>query len=284
MINRIKNNVNSKIAHFKETPFEGVSYLIPVIMLVISAIYALMTYNEFKDSTTGNGLQFTEGQIEVYLQCVKMEVTCFLAAMICLLKGRFKEFKLLDKFLFFTWWTIPFVLQFNTVAFLIAFTIMTSIVLITIYNVTKIGSSKLLVFVNVAVFLLAPFYLLYLQNQELFSQLFILGIVLIGGFAIFGVGPAVIGSNNRVRNANTETTDNVTSRAQGKYQKKLELHLNTTFWVDRDIINTPCVYYKNNVGAKSQACTVYEFEKGEVAIYNKKQRIMNVPGCKMPER
>lgn len=67
---------------------------------------------------------------------------------------------------------------------------------------------------------------------------------------------------------------------------------NTLFWKDKGSglgIFTPsplvdCIYVKNHFGQKDYVCTVYDFEKGNVAIINKGVRIINIAGCKMPER
>ena len=279
----LKEIFGRKIKLIKNNPYESAACIVPIVMLVISVIYALITYNAFKDNINSD-MQFTEGRIDVYLQCIKIEVLCFIVVLFCLLKGKFKQFKFMDKSLICLWWVIPVFFMFSEVAFLISFVLTSSLILITIKSVTQNRSCILLVVVNVVVFWLIPFYLLYLQNEELFNNWFLLIIILVAGYGIFGVGPVLLGGGVGRRTSNVESMDNTNDRQKDKCQKKVDLYLNTVFWVDRDIINTPCVYYKNNIGAKSQACTVYEFEKGEVAIYNKGNRIMSVPGCKTPER
>lgn len=73
------------------------------------------------------------------------------------------------------------------------------------------------------------------------------------------------------------------------YQKVKKLDLNTSFWRDKGgygilVPQADGIYYEDAQGGKTYACTVSQFEKGEVAIFNKGKRIMNIAGCKKPER
>lgn len=119
----------------------------------------------------------------------------------------------------------------------------------------------------------------------------VIAIVVVGG--VMFLGGKIFLSGNGESSGSSSTGGSVSSSSKGthsenkpkeKYQKPIKLDLNTTFWVDTDIIGCRCVYYKNNIGAPNQACSVYDFEKGNVAIFNRGKRIMSVPGCKTPER
>lgn len=119
----------------------------------------------------------------------------------------------------------------------------------------------------------------------------VIAIVVVGG--VMFLGGNIFLSGNGESLGSSSTGGSVISSSKGthsenkpkeKYQKPIKLDLNTTFWVDTDIIGCKCVCYKNNIGAPDQACSVYDFEKGNVAIFNRGKRIMSVPGCKTPER
>lgn len=118
----------------------------------------------------------------------------------------------------------------------------------------------------------------------LIAFVFIGGALLVIGkiFLCGGDGSSV--SDNFDSSHLSTTRNNITDKPKERYQRKVELQLNTMFWVDNNYMGCKCVFYKNNINADSSACTVYEFEKGEVAIYNKGKRVMNIPGCKLPER
>ena len=79
------------------------------------------------------------------------------------------------------------------------------------------------------------------------------------------------------------------SKVKEKSQKKKEYDFDTKFWRDRGgygvgVPQADCIYMRNTWGEKTYVCTVLDYEKGNVAIINKKVRIMDVAGCKEPER
>ena len=80
-------------------------------------------------------------------------------------------------------------------------------------------------------------------------------------------------------------------KAQPKkeFQQKKEFNLNSAFWRDEGgngimIPTGDCIYVINGWGEKTYVCTVHDYEKGKVAIINKKVRVMNIAGCKTPIR
>lgn len=87
----------------------------------------------------------------------------------------------------------------------------------------------------------------------------------------------------------SSSTSRTESKPKEKYQQKKEYDLNTTFWRDKGgygiaVPQADCIYMKNAWGEKTYVCTVHDFEKGNVAIINKRVRVTNVAGCKTPER
>lgn len=79
------------------------------------------------------------------------------------------------------------------------------------------------------------------------------------------------------------------NKQEEKNQKVIKLDFDTVFWRDEGgygiaVPQADCIYMRNTWGEKAYVCTVYDFEKGDVAIMNNGKRIMNVSGCKTPER
>ena len=63
------------------------------------------------------------------------------------------------------------------------------------------------------------------------------------------------------------------------------------FWRDKGgygiaVPQADCIYTKNAWGEKTYVCTVLDFEKGNVAIIDSKTkgRVMNIAGCKYPDK
>lgn len=91
----------------------------------------------------------------------------------------------------------------------------------------------------------------------------------------------------------TSTSSKVTRNSK---EVKKELHqqvkkfeIETVFWRDKGgngitIPQGDCIYFKNSRTNKDYVCSVYDFEKGNVAIIVKGKRIINIAGCKFPER
>lgn len=106
-----------------------------------------------------------------------------------------------------------------------------------------------------------------------------------GGGSSSGARASHSGSSSRGDNYSTDFA----KVEKGPKQEVQKYDLNTTFWRDKGgcgawVPRVDCIYYKNMWGEKKYACTVEDFEKGKVVILNKGNRIMNVAGCKTPER
>ena len=124
--------------------------------------------------------------------------------------------------------------------------------------------------------------------------LVVLGVVaILGGEVLLSEGGESSGSSRSSSSGRNISTSSSNSRPESKpkenNQKKLEYNLNTTFWRDKggSGIITPqadCIYVKDVSGYKAYVCTVEDFEKGNVAIINKRVRVTSIAGCKPPRR
>lgn len=124
----------------------------------------------------------------------------------------------------------------------------------------------------------------------------VVAIVVIGGAIFLGGKIFLSGSGESSGSSSVggsvgtpSSTSRTESKPKEKYQQKKEYDLNTTFWRDKGgygiaVPQADCIYMKNAWGEKTYVCTVHDFEKGNVAIINKRVRVTNVAGCKTPER
>ena len=119
----------------------------------------------------------------------------------------------------------------------------------------------------------------------------IIGAVLWIGFKVFieGGEEGSSSSSSSVTSVSTSSTIEAKVVNKQQYQEVKKYDLKTTFYRDKGGygITTPqadCIYFKDTWGNKKYSCTVNDFEKGKVAIINKGSRIMNIVGCKTPER
>jgi hypothetical protein len=124
----------------------------------------------------------------------------------------------------------------------------------------------------------------------------VVAIVVIGGAIFLGGKIFLSGSGESSGSSSvggsvgtSSSTSRTESKPKEKYQQKKEYDLNTTFWRDKGgygiaVPQADCIYMKNAWGEKTYVCTVHDFEKGNVAIINKRVRVTNVAGCKTPER
>lgn len=109
----------------------------------------------------------------------------------------------------------------------------------------------------------------------------VIGVILIG--RIIGKDDSNSSTNTSFSKNKSSNSKNKTEPKKEKYQKSRKFDLNTTFWRDKggygvDTPTADCIYYKDNMGVKRSACTVKEFESGDVAIYNKGKRITTIAG------
>ena len=124
----------------------------------------------------------------------------------------------------------------------------------------------------------------------------VIAIVVVGGVMFLGGKIFLSGSGESSGSSSvggsvgtSSSTSRTESKPKEKYQQKKEYDLNTTFWRDKGgygiaVPQADCIYMKNAWGEKTYVCTVHDFEKGNVAIINKRVRVTNVAGCKTPER
>ena len=152
---------------------------------------------------------------------------------------------------------------------------------------------------NVAfTYIFIPLALLLIENiipiiVGIVGLVIVIGAIILGGKIFLngdGESSGSSVSSNLGRRINVSSSNSrQENRPKEKYQQKKEYHLNTIFWRDKGgcgivVPQADCIYVKNAWGEKTYVCTVDDFEKGNVVIINKKARIINVAGCKTPER
>ncbi len=149
-----------------------------------------------------------------------------------------------------------------------------------------LGHSAVALVISYVVF---PLLLWIIENAIplLIAIALIIGVVLVG--KIIAKSDSNSSTNTSFSKNKSSNSKNKTEPKKEKYQKPKKIDLNTTFWRDKGGygIDTPtadCIYYKDNMGVKRFACTVKEFESGDVAIYNKGKRITTIAGCQPPKR
>lgn len=165
------------------------------------------------------------------------------------------------------------------------------------------------VFNILANFIAMPLIVLVLENIIPLSLAGIVLLVVIVIFYIFSLGSATAGggsssssrsggysssysthSSPQLENHKSTVIEAKTAEKQfDRSQKKKEFNFNTTFWRDKGgngvfIPLADCIYHKDTWGEKRYICTVDDFEKGEVAIFNNQERITLIAGCNTPKR
>lgn len=149
-------------------------------------------------------------------------------------------------------------------------------------------------------YIAAPLVVLLLENiiplVSGIAVLAIIGLVIFLGFILFlggGDGECTSASGSYSSGSSSSYSRNEIKETKlvekQPYQEVKKYDLNTTFWRDKGgygvmVPQADCIYFKNTWGEKTYSCTVSDFEKGKVAIMNKNKRVMNVAGCKTPER
>ena len=141
-------------------------------------------------------------------------------------------------------------------------------------------------------FIIMPLGVLLLENIIPLATM--IGFVaVVGGVILFIFKVLLAGTGADTVSTNNSSSSNVSPKMKPtekqQYQKIEKIDITTTFWRDKGGSGfvTPtgdCIYYKNNIDAKAYVCTVYDFETGKVAIMYKGSRVMNIAGCKTPER
>ena len=148
-------------------------------------------------------------------------------------------------------------------------------------------------------YIAVPVFFLFLQNVILLAVLAVAIIFMVICMYFFvgmiGSGDAAPPSDktplaksnkkisNEVKNASSESINKV-----AKVRDK-KIDLNSSFWRDSGgygIVHAQNdgIYFKNIAIDKGYACSVSEFEKGTVRIIHKGSRVMDIPGCKRPEK
>lgn len=152
-----------------------------------------------------------------------------------------------------------------------------------------------LLFVNIAV----PLFFLVLENIIPLVTgavaLVVIGVLIFFGFKIF-----LSGGDSTSTPSTSSGRDNYSTQKEVVNETKLETKPSNQkeikdwsgpFWRDKGgygffVPQADCIYVKNAWGEKTYVCTVYDFEKGNVAIidYKTKCRVMNIAGCKTPAK
>ena len=144
-------------------------------------------------------------------------------------------------------------------------------------------------------YIVLPLCLLLIENliplcTEIAAIVIIGGAIVFGCIAYFGGGGESSGSSKTGSGSiNSATRSGSGKSPKEKNQQQKVYDLNTTFWRDKGgygiaVPQADCIYMKNAWGEKTFVCTVSEFERGDVAIINKKVRITKVAGCNTPMR
>ena len=135
-------------------------------------------------------------------------------------------------------------------------------------------------------YIVLPLLLWIIENAIplLIAIALVIGVILIG--KIIGKDDSNSSTDTSFSKNKSSNSKNKTEPKKEKYQKPKKIDLNTTFWRDKGSgeISVDCIYFKDNMGVKRPACTVKQFESGDVAIYNKGKRITTIAGCQPPKR
>lgn len=138
-----------------------------------------------------------------------------------------------------------------------------------------------------------PLLLLFLQNIiPLVTGLLALIIIVVVVVVLFYF--ISLGGNSGSDNTNYKSNNEESKREPSKpvemapTQEVKKYNINTVFYVDKgDGLFEPCgpcIFYKDGFGFRQCVCSVEYFEKGKVAIVNKGVRVMNIAGCRRPQR
>lgn len=192
----------------------------------------------------------------------------------------------------------------NLRAVLIIYLIVAAVALITfivLVFITKecrwmVGYTALaLLFAKIAV----PLFFLVVENIiPLVTGAVVL--VVIGVLMVFGFKMFFSSSDSSSASTTSSGRDNYSYQREEVRETKVETKSSNQkvikdwtgpFWKDKGGYGamTPqsdCIYVKNSWGEKTYVCTVFDFEKGNVAIidHKSKNRVMNIAGCKTPEK
>lgn len=187
---------------------------------------------------------------------------------------------------------------------LITYVVITLIAII-LFNVLIISTSYVRWMLGYSIqvallyFVIVPLVFLLLENIIILGAIALICIIsaLVIGFVLLGVssssgesssssgdsfGSSInkSSSNSRVSTAKSEPVE------KEQYQKKLNYDINTIFWRDKNRNGGVCdaIYHKDMFDDTVFVCSVSDYEKGKVAIYNKGKRVINIGNCKTPER
>lgn len=320
MKNLLKEKTNEfiyNIKNFKTIPIQSLLTIIPFIVCIITILVFLIGFIMFIAqggySTQMNALKliftngfksgFTKGTTYLFYNNILATVitTLLLINLVLIVINVFKNDTRAKKILISATLIIPIVAviilliiflggnnrDLSTSGFII--TMISILMLLGFFVLLFFTESreyyKSFIFTVTLYFVGAPLLLWFLENIVM-AILTIIGTIVL----IFIASSALKSNSNTTQNnktfdfPSTTNTENTANNPKEKHQKIIKLELNTTFGVDTDVFGCKCVYYKNNIGAPNQACSVYNFEKGNVVITNKGKRVINVPGCKTPER
>lgn len=191
-------------------------------------------------------------------------------------------------------------MQTSTIVNGLKITAIIGVVALIVFVILMLVSEYKWMIINTAIALLLsyvilPLVLLLVENiipmiAGVVAIVVIGGAIFLGGIFLSGSGESSGSSSVGGSVGTSSSTSRTESKPKEKDQRIKKYDLNTTFWRDKGAyigIVTPeadCIYMNNAQGEKTYVCTVDDFEKGNVAIINKRVRVMNIARCKTPER
>lgn len=267
-----------------------------IIAVFVGAEFILMMTNYFRNSGKGKRIIMIVDLVLLTIQIVLIATIFWIAIgnIAIAEEAAYEEIK-------------PFkVLTINPKAVLITYAVITLVSIITFIVLVLITKECRWMMGYTALslgfsYIVIPLLFLFLQNVIPLATgavaLVIVVAVIYFGFKIFlsedsegGGSSSSSGSSYTSSSSRSNNTYSASRKVEkAPYQEVKKYDLNTTFWRDKGgygvmVPMADCIYYKNAWGEKAYACTVSDFEKGKVAIINKGSRVMNVAGCKTPER
>lgn len=137
-----------------------------------------------------------------------------------------------------------------------------------------------------------PFLLLLIMNiLPIVVGIIVIGFIFLICKLFFSASGTASPSSSEERTSESPSSSPVKEKPKERKnmnQKVKEYPYSTTFWRDKGGLGilTPqadCIYMGDK-STKTYVCTVQQFEKGEVAILHNGVRLINIAGCKTPER
>lgn len=191
-------------------------------------------------------------------------------------------------------------MQTSTIVNGLKITAIIGVVALIVFVILMLVSEYKWMIINTAIALLLSYVILplvLLLVENIIPMIVgVVAIVVIGGAIFLGDKILLSGSGESSGSSSvggsvgiSSSTSRTESKPKEKYQRKKVYNLNTRFWRDKGengffVPEADCIYVKDASGRKTYVCTVDDFEKGNVAIINKRVRVTHVAGCEPPER